>query len=193
MTDRVHIKDRTLLSERWGTLSEYEIAYRDQDGRTQNLRREVYGHGPAAAVLLFDEERDRVVLVRQFRLPPHLSGDDGFLLEACAGLLDGEDAETAIRREAEEETGINPLELTALGAIYPSPGSLNEKLFLFLGAYRGPIVQARGGLAEEGEDIEVVELPLAGALAMIETGEIVDAKTVVLLQRLALKRAKTAS
>lgn len=190
MTERVRILDTETLYKGWGHYTRMTIDYRRRNGEVQRLHREIYDHGNAAALLLVDPERDTVLLVRQFRLPPTLNGDDGDLLEACAGLLDDDTPEHAAAREAIEETGHEPIELRHIGDVYASPGSLTEKLSLFIGRYGADTRRtAGGGLESEGEEIELVELPVREALAMVRDGRIVDAKTVILLQRLALERA----
>jgi len=144
--------------------------------------------GNGAALLLFDPRRRTVVLTRQFRLPAFLNGSaDGMLVEACAGLLDGEDPETCIRREAEEETGYRVRQPRKVFEAYMSPGSVTEKLHFFVAEYEPQDrIRDGGGLAHEGEDIEVIEIPLAEALAGIASGAIQDGKTVMLLQHVAL-------
>ena len=132
-----------------------------------------------------------VILTRQFRLPPHLNGDPAWMIEAPAGLLDGETPAVAARREAIEETGHEPEHLQFLFNTYMSPGSLTEKCACFLAQYTpGKTVHAGGGLVEEGEDIEVFELGFDAAMAMIGSGEISDAKTIMMLQALALQLAR---
>ena len=155
-----------------------------RDGEWTEQQREVYDRGNGATILLRDETRDTVLLTRQFRLPAYLNGHpDGMLLEAPAGLLDGDDPETAIRREAEEETGYRVDAVTFVGEYFMSPGSVTERVAFFRGSYRaGERVSEGGGVAGEGEDIEVVEVALAEAIAMVERGEIVDGKTVLLLR-----------
>lgn len=190
MSEKVVVRSTTVLAKSWGTLSEAHIEYRRDDGTVQQLTREVYDHGNAAAILLVDPARDTVLLVRQFRYAVHANGDDAFLLEACAGLLDGDDPLTCAAREALEETGHAPRAIRSAGAIYASPGSVKERTSLFIGEYGVDTSRsAGGGLEAEGEEIEVVELAFPQALAMIADGRIIDAKTVVLLQRLALERA----
>ena len=189
MTERITIIAAETLAKNWGSLTNFTLDYRRRDGQVQRLQREIYDHGSAAAMLLFDPARETVLLVRQFRVPVHLNGDDPDLLEVCAGLLDGEAPEIAAAREALEETGHAPVSVTHVCNCYASPGSLTEKVSLFLGHYNaGTLRHAGGGLAEEGEEIELVELPLAEALDMIATGRIIDAKTIILLQHLALSR-----
>jgi nudix-type nucleoside diphosphatase, YffH/AdpP family len=187
MNDRIRLVGTETLSEDWGRLSRVTFDYRRADGRWQRLVRENYDHGNAAAILLHDPRRDTVLLVRQFRYPALANGDPAFLLECCAGMLDGDSPEAAIAREALEETGHRPLNARHVADVYMSPGSLQERVSLFLGEYgpdtgHGP----GGGLEEEGEEIELVELPRAEAMAMIAEGRIVDGKTVILLQHLAL-------
>jgi nudix-type nucleoside diphosphatase (YffH/AdpP family) len=190
MTGRVTIVSTTTLSENWGRLTDTIIDYRRKDGTVQRLRREIYDHGNAAALLLHDRSRDTVLLVRQFRYPVQLNGDGPDLLEVCAGLLDGDIPEAAAAREALEETGHAPRDVTFVCDAYMSPGSLTEKVSLFIGDYDSSTFRhAGGGLADEGEEIELVELDFAQALAMTRNGGITDAKTIILLQHLALERA----
>jgi nudix-type nucleoside diphosphatase (YffH/AdpP family) len=187
MTERATIVSTQLLHDGWGRYSSVTIDYRRQDGTVQRLEREVYDHGSAAAMLLWDERRQTVLLVRQFRLPPVLNGDPGDMLEVCAGLLDGEAPLIAAAREALEETGHAPTGISHVCDIYVSPGSVTEKVSLFIGHYGAETFRhSGGGIEDEGEEIELVELPLAKALAMIGDGRIVDAKTIILLQHLAL-------
>ena len=191
MSERVTIKSITPLARGWGRLDRYEVDHLCQDGRWQTVQREVYDHGSAAAVLMFAPAERMVILTRQFRLPPHLNGDPAWLIEAPAGLLDdGEAPEVAARREALEETGYEPQALEFLFNAYMSGGSLTEKCACFLGRYTPGQQQATGGgLVDEGEDIEVFELGLDEALAMVASGAIMDAKTIMMLQALALKLA----
>lgn len=186
MNNRIKIKEITRTGGNWGQLSSARFEYQHSNGDWQQVTREIYDHGSAAAMLLHDPQRDMVTLVRQFRLPPELSGDDGFLLEVCAGLLDGDDPETCARREAIEETGIEVKTIDSVFAVYPSPGSLTEKIHCFIGTYSGPPELSHAGLEEENEDIEILEMATSEALALIATGKIMDAKTILLLQHLAL-------
>ena len=189
MTDPIRIDSVVSLARNWGRFDDYTVTHARRDGTSQTIRREVYDHGSAAAVLLFAPGPRTVILTRQFRLPPHLNGDPAWLIEAPAGLLDGEAAAIAARREAIEETGYDPRDLVFLFDAYMSPGSLTEKCACFLGTYApGQTVGEGGGLAHEGEDIEVFELGLDAALEMITTGEICDAKTILMLQALALRQ-----
>jgi nudix-type nucleoside diphosphatase (YffH/AdpP family) len=191
MSDSVTVKTITPLARGWGRLDRYEVDHIRQDGSHQTVLREVYDHGSAAAVLMFAPAERMVILTRQFRLPPHLNGDPAWLIEAPAGLLDeGEAPEAAARREALEETGYEPEAMEPLFNAYMSAGSLTEKCACFLGRYTpGQQSGAGGGLDHEGEDIEVFELGFDEAMAMVASGAIIDAKTIMMLQALALRLA----
>lgn len=191
MQDTITINSVTPLAHDWGRLDRYEVTHGRRDGTSQTVNREVYDHGSAAAVLLYAPAQRSVILTRQFRLPVHLNGDPAWLIEAPAGLLDGEAPAIAARREAIEETGYEPEAMQFLFDAYMSPGSLTEKCACFIGRYTpGKTVAAGGGLHEEGEDIEVFELRLDEALDMIELGTINDGKTILMLQALALRLAQ---
>ena len=194
MTDKIRIESVTKLSHNWGRFDNYEVTHARRDGSMQTVRREVYDHGSAAAVLLYAASTGTVILTRQFRLPPHLNGDPAWLIEAPAGLLDGEAPAIAAHREAVEETGYEPEGMEFLFDAYMSPGSLTEKCACYLARYTpGKTIGDGGGLAHEGEDIEVFELSFDAALGMIDSGEIVDAKTIMMLQTLALRLARGAA
>jgi nudix-type nucleoside diphosphatase (YffH/AdpP family) len=187
VSDRVRRVAGELLSQAWGRLWRYRFEYRRADGTWQEQVREVYDRSHGAACLLHDAEADTVLLVRQFRFPLHISGQEGFAIEAPAGLLDGAEPEARMRAELMEETGYAARTLTRVADLVMSPGSVTEQIACFTGAYtRGDAEGEGGGHAHEGEDIEVLHLPLDRALAMIGTGEIRDAKTCFLLQHLAL-------
>jgi nudix-type nucleoside diphosphatase (YffH/AdpP family) len=185
LSDRVRIRAETVLSHKRYRLSEYAIDYRRGDGTWQSQSREVFNRGDAASILPFDPERGMVVLVSQFRLPAFLTGHAEPLIEAIAGALDGDTPEACARREAMEEAGLEVSALKLVSHCFMSPGAITERISLFVGRYRR--AQAGGGLANEGEDIAVLEMPLAEALAMVDSGAICDAKTIVLLQHLKLK------
>lgn len=186
--ENVRLLGSELLSDSWYTLRKIHFELRRRDGRWQPLSREAYDRGNGAALLLWDPVRRTVVLTRQFRLPAFLNGSpDGQLIEACAGLLDGDEPEACIRREAEEETGYRIRAPRKLFEAYMSPGSVTERLHFFIAEYEpGDRVRAGGGVVEEGEDIEVIEMPLTEALAAIASGRIQDGKTIMLLQHVAL-------
>jgi nudix-type nucleoside diphosphatase (YffH/AdpP family) len=173
-----------VLSDDWYVLSKATFDYRRRDGTWTRQTREAYDRGNGATILLHDAEAGKVMLTRQFRWPAYANGHpDGMLLEAPAGLLDDDHPEAAIRREAEEETGVRVGEVTRLFEVFMSPGSVTERVHFFAAPYTAADrVTAGGGMQGEGEDIEPVELPLATALAMVEDGGIVDAKTIMLLQ-----------
>ena len=180
-----HIRE-TLLSDNWYTLKKYTFELLRRDGRWQEQSREAYDRGNGAVILLYN----RVVLVRQFRFPVWINGHDGFLIEAAAGLLDNASPEERIVAEAEEETGFRVTRIEPVFIAYMSPGSVTEKLYFFIAEYSADDRRGDGGgLATEGEDIEVLEWPLEKALQAIREGEIVDAKTIMLLQHLALNRS----
>lgn len=177
----------------WAKLDRYSLRYRRRDGREDRLIREVHDHGDGAAVLPYDATRGTVLLVRQFRLPAYLAGGDGFLIEACAGLLEGDDPETCARREAEEEMGVRISRLRPQGTVFMSPGAVTEQLTLFLADYDHAARTSKGGgHAHEGEDIEVLELPFTEMLQMTNDGRIRDAKTVLLGLRLEAERIAAA-
>ncbi|WJD77100.1 NUDIX domain-containing protein [Klebsiella michiganensis] len=181
-----HIRE-TLLSDNWYTLKKYTFELLRRDGRWQEQSREAYDRGNGAVILLYNREKQTVVLVRQFRFPVWINGHDGFLIEAAAGLLDNASPEERIVAEAEEETGFRVTLIERVFTAYMSPGSVTEKLYFFIAEYSADDRRSDGGgLATEGEDIEVLEWPLEKALQAIREGEIVDAKTIMLLQHLAL-------
>jgi nudix-type nucleoside diphosphatase (YffH/AdpP family) len=190
----VEIQSVETLSGNLHPLRRYSFAYRRRDGARQELRREVYGIGDCVAVLPFDPRRDTVLLTRQFRFPAQVNGDAPRMIEACAGMVEGDDDPPgAVRKEAQQEMGCGLRELRELFTLYMSPGATTEKLHFFTAEYDpGERSGGGGGLHEEGEDIEVLELPLAEAWAMVERGEIVDSKTVLLLQHLLLARGEGA-
>ena len=183
----VRVLDVTLLSDDWYVLKKTTFEHRRRDGTWQRVTRETYDRGNGAVLLLFNAERGTVVLTRQFRFPAWVNGcADGMLIEACAGLLDGQDPEACIRREAEEETGYRIRAPRKLFEAYMSPGSVTEKLHFFAAEVdAADRLSAGGGEAHEGEDIEVIELALPEALAMIDAGLIQDGKTIMLLQHAA--------
>jgi nudix-type nucleoside diphosphatase (YffH/AdpP family) len=187
--DRVRIGSVERLSENRYPLDKVRLTYRRQDGSTQELTREVYHNGLGAAVLPFDPARGTVLLVRQFRLPAHLSGEAGWIIESLAGTIEeGQSPEETARAEAQQEAGYRLRRLEEAFVVYASPGVCTERMHLFTAEY-GPEDHCGrgGGLRDEGEEIEVLEVPLAEAWAMVGRREIADAKTVLLLQNLMLR------
>ena len=186
----VVVRDVEVVSDGWHVLRRTTLDVRRRDGRWDRQQRETYDRGNGAAVLPHDPERDTVLLTRQFRWPAYVNGHpDGMLVEAAAGLLDEDDPEVAVRREAAEELGIRLGTLTKVFDAFMSPGSVTERVHGYVGAYTpADLVHAGGGLEDEGEDIEVLELPLDEALAMVADGRIADGKTIMLLQWVALQR-----
>jgi nudix-type nucleoside diphosphatase (YffH/AdpP family) len=179
----VEILSTELLSKWWGKLQRLNLTYRRRDGRIETLAREVYDHGHAASVLPCDLARGTVLLVKQMRIAAWLCGDKGPLLETCAGLLDGDDPAQCILREGKEELGYRLRDLELVAHAYASPGSLTERVSLYLASYTpADRLGSGGGVSHEGEDIEVVEMPLDEAFAMIASGGIIDMKTILLLQ-----------
>ncbi|UIL50699.1 MULTISPECIES: NUDIX domain-containing protein [Pantoea] len=187
-SDRVRIISEQLLSDNWYTLKKYTFSLLRRDGQWQEQSREAYDRGNGAVVLLYNREKKRVVLTRQFRFPIYLNGHHGFLIEAAAGLLDNASPEARIVAEAEEETGFRVTRVEKVFEAFMSPGSVTEKLYFFIAEYADQQRSGEGGgIAEEGEDIEVLEMDFDQALQAITDGEIMDAKTIMLLQHLRLK------
>src|SRR5471032_2693529 len=185
--DRVRIIDTTVLSDDWYVLKKTTFDFQRRDGAWQRQSRETYDRGNGATILLFNRDRRTVVLTRQFRLPAFVNGHDGMMIEAAAGLLDNATPEERIRAEAEEETGYRVDNVQKVFEAYMSPGSVTEKLHFFIADYDASTrVGHGGGVEAEGEDLEVIELTLDDALDAVRRGEIVDAKTIMLLQFAAL-------
>lgn len=187
VAQRIRIGAEQVLSHEWGRLTAVTFEWLRRDGEWQTQTREIYDPGNGAAILLYNREARTVILVRQFRYPAFAEGGTGLLLEVAAGKLDAANPEVRIRAETEEETGFRIDEVRPVFSAYMSPGSLTEKLFFFVASYKlEERVSEGGGRGSEGEDIEVVELGIEEALALIEAGEICDAKTIMLLQYAAL-------
>ena len=181
--ERVRVQLVEVLSDDWYVLKKTTFDYLRRDGTWQTLSRETYDRGNGAVVLLFNREQRTVVLTRQFRYPAYVNGlSDGLLMEACAGLLDNDAPDVCIQREAAEETGFRIGQPKRVLEAYMSPGSVTEKLYFYVAEYwHDQRAGAGGGDHGEGEDIEVVELPFPQAVEMIARGEIMDAKTILLL------------
>ena len=184
MIKNVQLLDTTILSNNWYTLKKITYSYTQADGQTKINTREAYDRGNGATILLYNKNAATVILTRQFRLPTFINGNtSGMLIEACAGLLDKDNPEDCIRRETEEETGYQVSEVRKVFEAYMSPGSVTEILYFFVAACTPAMkISEGGGIEQEQEHIEVLEIPFAAALQMISTGEIKDAKTIMLLQ-----------
>ncbi len=180
----VKIKTTEVLSDNWYTLNKVTYDIQQTNGTWETHSREAYDRGNGSTILLYNKELQTVVLTRQFRLPTYVNGNEsGMLIEACAGLLDKDNAEDCIRKETEEETGYRIRKVEKIFEAYMSPGSVTEILYFFVAEYDKDMkVSEGGGLAEEQENIEVLELDFDQALHMVSTGEIKDGKTIMLLQ-----------
>jgi nudix-type nucleoside diphosphatase (YffH/AdpP family) len=188
IADRIRVKDVRLLSDNYYVLKTTTFEYRRANGEWQTQQRETYDRGNCATILPYNLGQRTVLLVRQFRYPAYVNGYDDLLIEAAAGVLDNAPPEVRIRAEAEEEMGYRLGEVRKIFEAFMSPGSVTEKQYFFVAEYEPSMrIGSGGGLASEGEDIEVLELPIAQALAMIDDGRIQDAKTIMLLQYAALK------
>ena len=183
MNNNIKILTTEILSDNWYVLKKivYELY---KNGEWKKQTREAYDRGNGAAILLYNKENKTVILTKQFRLPTFINGNEsGMMIEACAGLLDKDNPEDCIKRETEEETGYQVKEVRKIFEAYMSPGSVTEILYFFVAEYAPSMkVHAGGGVEEEQENIEVLEIELSEALLMIEAGEIKDAKTIMLLQ-----------
>ncbi len=187
IADRVRVQNVRVLSDDWYVLKKTTFSYRRRDGSWQEQSRETYDRGNGATILLYDPARRTVILTRQFRYPAFVNGCDSLLIEVPAGLLDKVSPEERIRAEAEEETGYRVHDVSPIFEAYMSPGSVTEKLYFFVGRYTpADRVAPGGGNAAEGEDIDVLEIGIDEAIAMIGAGTIMDGKTIMLLQHAAL-------
>ena len=184
MGNRIKNSVEKVLHKGWASLSEISFDYKMRAGGWIQKKRESYNRGDGATILLYNKEKQTVILVKQFRISAFLNDSKtGFVLETCAGMLDKDDPETCVIKEVEEETGYRINKVEKIFEAYSSPGALTEKLFYFVGEYSDKMkVSEGGGLESEQEDIEVLELSFESVLKSIETGEIEDAKTIILLQ-----------
>jgi len=188
IADRIRVKDVRLLSDNHYTLETTTFEWRRDDGTWQTQHRETYDRGNGATLLPYNLAQRTVVLVRQFRYPAYVNGYDDLLIEAAAGLLDDASPEERIRAEAEEEIGYRLHDVRHVFEAFMSPGAVTEKLHFFVAEYEPSMkIGSGGGIADEGEEIGVLEVSIDEALAMIADGRIVDAKTIMLLQHAALR------
>ena len=180
MNTKIRNLEKTLLSDNWYTLNKYSYEYQNLDGSWAHQEREAYDRGNGSTILLYNKQKSTIILTRQFRLPSYVNGNsDGMLIEACAGLLDQNNAEDCIKKETEEETGFRIENVKKIYEAYMSPGSVTEILYIFVGEYEDSMkVSTGGGLTEEQENIEVLEIKFDKAIQMIESGEIKDGKTI---------------
>jgi GDP-mannose pyrophosphatase NudK len=190
MIDNIKILDTKVLSDNWYVLKKITYEYSKKDGTKLTQSREAYDRGNGATILLYNKEQKTVILTRQFRLPTFVNGNEtGMLIEACAGLLDKENAEVCIKRETEEETGYKITDVRKIFEAYMSPGSVTEILYFFIAEYSKEMkVSEGGGVEQEEENIEVFEFDIEKAMKMIESGEIKDGKTIMLLQHIKLNK-----
>ena len=182
--DNIKIISKEILSDNWYTLNKITFEYLKKDGTREIQDREAYDRGNGATILLYNKVSQTVILTHQFRIPTYINGNEsGMLIETCAGLLDRDNPETAIKRETEEETGYQIKHVEKVFEAYMSPGSVTEILYFFVAEYSNDMkVSEGGGHHDEQENIEVLKLPFNEALDMIKTGEIKDGKTIMLLQ-----------
>ena len=188
MIANIKITESKILSDNWYILRKITYEYLKKDGTTMTQSREAYDRGNGATILLYNTEQKTVILTRQFRLPTFINGNEtGLMIEACAGLLDKDNAEDCIRRETEEETGYKITDVRKIFEAYMSPGSVTEILHFFIAEYAKEMkVSEGGGLDHEEENIEVLELDISEAMRMVASGEVKDAKTIMLLQYIKL-------
>lgn len=184
INENIKIINKEILSDNWYTLNKITFEYLKSDGTREVLSREAYDRGNGATILLYNKENQTVILTRQFRLPTYINGNEnGMLIETCAGLLDLDNPEVAIKRETEEETGYKIKDVKKVFEAYMSPGSVTEILYFFVAEYSKDMkVSEGGGHHDEQENIEVLEMSFNVAVDMITTGEIKDGKTIMLLQ-----------
>ena len=184
MNEKLNIIKEEILSDNWYTLRKFTFDYQQTNGTWQRQSREAYDRGNGATILLYNTEKQTVILTKQFRLPTYTNGNEtGMMIEACAGLLDKDNAEDCIRKETEEETGYKITSVRKIFETYMSPGSVTEILHFFVAEYSDDMKVSNGGGCEtEHENIEVMEISFKDALKMMADGEIKDAKTIILIQ-----------
>ena len=184
MNERVKILKEEYLYKGWSVLKNYYISYVRSDGKTENQVREIYNSGDGAAVLLYNVEEKKIILIRQFRLPALLNGHpSGFMIEACAGMLDNLNPEAAIIKEIEEETGYKIKAVKKIYEAFATPGAHMEKIHFYIAEYKECMkINEGGGELREQEDIEILEYDFEEITPLLKSKEMVDAKTIILLQ-----------
>jgi len=187
--DKVRNLSVEVLSDNWYTLNKLSFEYQTKEGEWQHQEREAYDRGNGATILLYNKQQKTIILTKQFRAPSYINGNEsGMMIEACAGLLDNDNPEDCIKKEAIEETGYKVSNVTKIFESYMSPGSVTEIVYFFIAEYSQEMkVSTGGGLEYEQEEIEILEYNIDDALNMIQTGEIKDAKTIMLLQYVRLQ------
>ncbi|MEO8765348.1 MAG: GDP-mannose pyrophosphatase NudK [Ginsengibacter sp.] len=186
MNEKIKNVQTEILSNNWYTLKKISYEYLQHDGTWQKQNREAYDRGNGATIMLYNKQQKTVIFTKQFRMPTFINGNPtGMLIEACAGLLDQDNPEDCIRRETEEETGYKIRDVRKVFEAYMSPGSVTEMLYFFIAEYSPSMkINEGGGVAHEQENIEVIEMQFEQAMEMMNSGEIKDAKTIILLQYL---------
>ena len=186
MNKRIKNVEHIVLSDNWYTLKKYSYDFLNANGEWEHVQREAYDRGNGAAILLYNTAQKSIILTRQFRLPTYINGNpDGNLIEACAGLLDDDNPLDCIRKETREETGYHISKVEKIFEAYMSPGSVTEILHFFIGEYDESLKKSSGGgVEDEHEEIEVLEMTMTDALTKITSGEIKDAKTIMLIYHL---------
>ncbi|MHA7100511.1 NUDIX domain-containing protein [Roseivirga pacifica] len=183
MSERIKIINEKVISDRWFTLKDISFDYTKNNGEVQRQDRVVYHKDNYSAILLYNSNKNSIILTKQFRMPAYINTPaDGFVIEVCAGMLDNDSPEEAVIREAEEETGYRVKQVQKVFECYTSPGTLSELAHLYVGEYEDNMKVTEGGGTDADEDIEVLETPFRAALEMVKTGEIKDAKTIMLIQ-----------
>ncbi|MFC6858840.1 NUDIX domain-containing protein [Zunongwangia atlantica] len=187
---KIEILEKKVLSNEWAVLNEYVYSFERKDGTKQIHNREVYDKGDGSAIILYNKESNKIILTRQFRIPTYVNGNqNGYMIEACAGLLDGLTPEECVVKETEEETGYKIETPKRLFHSYMVAGAVTEIIYFFIAPYNESMkVTKGGGLEDEGEEIEVLEYDFDEAYNMIFTGEIIDAKTIMLLQHMKIEK-----
>lgn len=183
-SSRIKIKSKEKLNNTWFTIEKVNFDYKLDDGTWQNQTRDIHDHGNGASILLYNKNTKTIILTKQLRMATYLNGNsDGMMIETPAGLLDEDDPQTCIIREVEEETGYRISTVKKVQEAYMTPGAVTERLYLFIGEYDESMkVSDGGGLDEEHENIEVLEIKFSEAIKMMHSGEIKDAKTIMLIQ-----------